>query len=161
MLEWLSVCLPLTVSCYSKIHIGFTFLVPAHLGSPGRMAVERVYPRYIFYIVFDCEIFRLYRWVVLTWFVYNCRSDKEVKELKERFLTRGKALPNLVIYIYIQWKFCCLYVILCFIYLHFSFTFNVPGSFWEAYVSINHLYCGSEIFRTTVACVCFSWMLLE
>jgi len=27
--------LPLTVSCFSKIQIGFTFLVPAHLGSPG------------------------------------------------------------------------------------------------------------------------------
>ena len=26
--------LPLTVSCFSKIHIGFTFLVPAHPGSP-------------------------------------------------------------------------------------------------------------------------------
>ena len=28
--------LPLTVSCFSKIKIGFTFLVPAHLGSPGK-----------------------------------------------------------------------------------------------------------------------------
>jgi len=28
--------LPLTVSCFSKIPIGFTFLVPAHLGSPGK-----------------------------------------------------------------------------------------------------------------------------
>ena len=27
--------LPPTVSCFSKIQIGFTFLVPAHLGSPG------------------------------------------------------------------------------------------------------------------------------
>jgi len=26
----------LTVSCFSKIQIGFTFLVPAHLGSPGK-----------------------------------------------------------------------------------------------------------------------------
>jgi len=34
--------LPLTVSCFSKIQIGFTFLVPAHLGSPGQMAVKRV-----------------------------------------------------------------------------------------------------------------------
>ena len=34
--------LPLTVSCFSKIRIGFTFLVPAHLGSPGRRAVKRV-----------------------------------------------------------------------------------------------------------------------
>ena len=35
--------LPLTVSCFSKIQIGFTFLVPAHPGSPGQRAVKRVY----------------------------------------------------------------------------------------------------------------------
>ena len=34
--------LPLTVSCFSKIEIGFTFLVPAHPGSPGQRAVKRV-----------------------------------------------------------------------------------------------------------------------
>ena len=34
--------LPLAVSCFSKIQIGFTFLVPAHLGSPGKRAVKRV-----------------------------------------------------------------------------------------------------------------------
>jgi len=34
--------LPLTVSCFSKIQIGFTFLVLAHPGSPGKMAVKRV-----------------------------------------------------------------------------------------------------------------------
>ena len=34
--------LPLTVTCFSKIQIGFTFLVVAHLGSPGKMAVKRV-----------------------------------------------------------------------------------------------------------------------
>ena len=34
--------LPLTVSCFSKIQIGFTFLVPAHPGSPGHRAVKRV-----------------------------------------------------------------------------------------------------------------------
>jgi len=28
--------LPLTVSCFSEIQIGFTFLVPAHPGSPGK-----------------------------------------------------------------------------------------------------------------------------
>jgi len=53
VLAWLSVwskvqtCiwlmpLPLTVSCFSKIQIGFTFLVPAHPGSPGQRAVKRV-----------------------------------------------------------------------------------------------------------------------
>ena len=34
--------LPLTVSCFSKIQIGFTFLVLAHLGSPRKRAVKRV-----------------------------------------------------------------------------------------------------------------------
>ena len=34
--------LPLTVSCFSKIQIGFTFLVLAQLGSPGKRAVKRV-----------------------------------------------------------------------------------------------------------------------
>ena len=34
--------LPLTVSCFSKIQIGFAFLVPAQLGTPGKMAVKRV-----------------------------------------------------------------------------------------------------------------------
>jgi len=28
--------LPLTVSCFSKIQIGFTFLIPAHLSSPRK-----------------------------------------------------------------------------------------------------------------------------
>ena len=28
--------LPLTVSCFSEIQIGFTFLVPAYPGSPGK-----------------------------------------------------------------------------------------------------------------------------
>ena len=30
--------LPLTVSCFSKIQVGFIFLVPAHPGSPGQRA---------------------------------------------------------------------------------------------------------------------------
>jgi len=35
--------LPLTVSCFGKIQIGFTFLVPAHPGSPADVcAVKRV-----------------------------------------------------------------------------------------------------------------------
>ena len=34
--------LPLTVSCFSEIQIGFTFLVPANPGCPEKMAVKRV-----------------------------------------------------------------------------------------------------------------------
>ena len=35
--------LPLTVSCFSKIQIGFTFLVLAHLSSPRQRAVKQVF----------------------------------------------------------------------------------------------------------------------
>jgi len=34
--------LPLTVSCSCKIQIGFTFLVPAHLGSPEQRDIKRM-----------------------------------------------------------------------------------------------------------------------
>ena len=34
--------LQLIVSCFSKIQIGFTFLVPAHPGSPGKRTIKRV-----------------------------------------------------------------------------------------------------------------------
>jgi len=34
--------LPLTVSCFSKIQIGFAFLVPAHPGIPGKGAIKQV-----------------------------------------------------------------------------------------------------------------------
>ena len=51
--------LPLTVSCFSKIQIGFTFLVPAHLGSTGQRAVKRVsvfsvgvaFLHFVFYLI--------------------------------------------------------------------------------------------------------------
>jgi len=33
--------LPLTVSCFSEIHTGFTFLVATHPSSPGQRAIKR------------------------------------------------------------------------------------------------------------------------
>ena len=46
---WMMVCddtqlmpLPVTLSCFSKIQIGFAFLVLAHPGGPGKGAVKRV-----------------------------------------------------------------------------------------------------------------------
>ena len=60
--------LPLTVSCFSEIQIGFTFLVPAHPGSPGQRAVKRV-------CVCVCMVasVTLYRWcmVVSATFKYD------------------------------------------------------------------------------------------
>ena len=41
MAQWIP--LPLAVSCFSKIQIGLTFLVPAHPGIPGQRAIKRVF----------------------------------------------------------------------------------------------------------------------
>jgi len=40
--------LPLTVSCFSKIQIGFAFLVLTHLSSPGQRAVKRLFVLFFF-----------------------------------------------------------------------------------------------------------------
>jgi len=50
--------LPLTVSCSSKIQIGFTFVVPAHLGSPGQRAIKRVC-MCVFMIIFGTLSFHI------------------------------------------------------------------------------------------------------
>jgi len=42
--------LPLTLSYFSKIYIGFTFLVPAHPGSPGQRAVKQVVCALLWYM---------------------------------------------------------------------------------------------------------------
>jgi len=54
--------LPLTVSCFSKIQIGFTFLVLAHPGSPGHTAIKRVC---VCYMSEYCQ------------YIYNIREDQE------------------------------------------------------------------------------------
>jgi len=57
--------LPLTVSCFTKIQIGFTFLVPAHPGSPGKRAVKRVCV---------CDLLYELRWSIST--RYRIRLQK-------------------------------------------------------------------------------------
>jgi len=83
--------LPLTVSCYSKIQIGFTFLVPADLDSPGKRAVKRVCVCVCVPEVFtrtdmqtDCQA---------DMFVTIIRfptGDREKKLEKKHFFCRGK-----------------------------------------------------------------------
>ena len=43
--------LPHTVSCFIKIQIGITFLVPAHLGRPGKRAVKRVFVIELIFVI--------------------------------------------------------------------------------------------------------------
>ena len=55
--------LPLTVSCFNKTQIGFTFLVPADPGSPGKRAVKRVRVCVLQYITTSWVSTQLNRWL--------------------------------------------------------------------------------------------------
>ena len=59
--------LPLTVSCFRKIQIGFTFLVPAVLGSPGKRVVKRVRV----YAGYSCRHLLIRLCETVKWFVWS------------------------------------------------------------------------------------------
>jgi len=50
--------LPLTVSCFSGIQIGFTFLVPAQLGSPGKGPLNGCVCVCVVYVTVECPSVR-------------------------------------------------------------------------------------------------------
>ena len=51
--------LPLTVSCFSKIQIGFTFLVAAYPGSPGQRAIKRARARVCVCVLNTTKLFTM------------------------------------------------------------------------------------------------------
>ena len=61
--------LPFTVSCFSKIWIGFTFLVPVHPGSPGQRAVELVC---VIQIIIITNLVGLFLQIVLLYLFLRC-----------------------------------------------------------------------------------------
>jgi len=74
--------LPLTVSCSSKIQIGFTFLVPAHLGSPGQRDVKRACVRVWSVVGYTLEIWNVlinHLWKIFWWLLIGfwiCMGSK-------------------------------------------------------------------------------------
>ena len=70
--------LPLTVSCFRKIQIGFTFLVPAHPGSPRQRAIKRV-------CVSVCHL----SWFAAVLLAVSCgRDESSIYQLNAQFFTR-------------------------------------------------------------------------
>jgi len=71
--------LPHTVSCFSKIQIGFAFLVPAHPGSPGQRAVKRVYVTSLLFMCCNLVCFQC-----CCYYHYECTvySDSILKALQ-------------------------------------------------------------------------------
>ena len=77
--------LPLTVSCSSKIQIGFTFLVPAYSGCPGKEAVKWLCVCYKFHTKFNSKrILKIGQYLVKLRARVRCLV----------FLTHGVVLTN-------------------------------------------------------------------
>jgi len=83
--------LPLTVSCFTKIQIGFTFLVPAHPGSPGKRAVKRV-------CVCVCNTFLK----IVTNFCHNISQDSVKTCLRCGKIFKHDYTANLVLYLIVK-----------------------------------------------------------
>ena len=80
--------LPLTVSCFRKIQIGFTFLVPAHLGSPGKEPLD------------GCVCVCLYWWMFLAfwdkkWLDYDVIWNPLLECITEYILLMGRAMQEI------------------------------------------------------------------
>jgi len=69
----------LTVSCFIKIEIGFTFLVPAHLGSPGKRAVKRVCVCISTSVAVPAHCYVLLHCTMLTAFISTTNDDDAEK----------------------------------------------------------------------------------
>jgi len=87
--------LPLTVSCSSKIQIGFTFLVLAHLGSPGKRAVR---------CVCVCTYYQGHRAILIHISFVLCYSGR--KSLSENMSTKLCCLDILTIFTTAQHHTC-------------------------------------------------------
>jgi len=72
---------PLTVCCFSKIQIGFTFLVPAHPGSPGKSAVKLVCVCVCVYVCVSMLAWITLVLCCLSWFCWVRFSQHQAKRL--------------------------------------------------------------------------------
>jgi len=81
--------LPLTVSCFSKIQIGFAFLVPAHPGNPGQTGVKRVY---VYCTVHLCGMLKLIQKPSVVYL--NKNKNKKITHTHTRLTALCPGLPR-------------------------------------------------------------------
>jgi len=85
--------LPLTVSCFSEIQIGFTFPVPAHLGSPGKRAVKRVFVR-SFVASKWCRLLQITAVINVFYLLFYARNIKNVKNTIQTDIRKTKKMSR-------------------------------------------------------------------
>jgi len=83
--------LPLTVSCFSKSQIGFTFLVLAHLGCPGKKAVKWLCV--CVYALSVCHMPQAQVWCIYGYDCYRTLIGNPVPEVKTQWSAWPYAWP--------------------------------------------------------------------
>jgi len=101
--------LPFTVSCISKIQIGFTFLVPAHPGTHGKRAIKWVCVIIIVFITLGVTLCDLWHCKVsLKWlFIYDTLESTVL-----HYIT-GRSAQDFIFVTCYQLVMICHYVIGC------------------------------------------------
>ena len=89
--------LPHTVSCFSKIQIGFTLLVPAHPGSPGKRPVKCVCVSCRLFLNIMCKHDVIHK-TGSTWHHYAHRGGLRDSNIQQPLL-----LPPLSRTIWVSW----------------------------------------------------------
>jgi len=88
--------LPLTVSCFSKIQIGLTFLVPAHLGIPGQSEVKRV-------CVYVCSCWALLRLASLCDRSALMYTVRQVHQSRRLLHLASDGLDGMMLSLIVEW----------------------------------------------------------
>ena len=86
--------LPLTVSCSSKIQIGFTFLVPAYPGCPGKEAVKWL----LLLLMFNKSVFSFLRMLTMWHYPHSlvaCLAAVHCAAIDRYLLPVGPTAANL------------------------------------------------------------------
>jgi len=90
--------LPLTVSCFSKIQIGFTFLLPAHPGKPEERAVKLVCVCVsLDYLMYNYSAFTAFCCVIAT---FHLKCESSVTNSCECVFSEFISLLQVIVYLW-------------------------------------------------------------
>ena len=129
--------LPLTVSCFSKIKIGFTFLIPAHPGSPGKRAVKPmcviVASVFLLDITWGCTVMLKALWLWMS--TFTCALLIECHYICSPAIAFVWLLWNIGSWMCLVWRTClCYHFVYCSCCHHFSmciYCINCYAIIWQ------------------------------
>jgi len=134
--------LPLTISCSSKIQIGFTFLVPAHLGIPGKRAVKLVCVWLMVNVIMWYLVEKWKHWMSII--IVCSRADHYVLSCDIPAASRLSRWPLSIV----LWALCCCQTVtfITFLCLCFSAWHQISSKMNCDDLHVSYNYCTLHCF---------------